>query len=747
MVIDHVAEHPDFCRHPTPERYGFQSYISMPIRLPDGSFFGTLCAIDPRPARVSTPAVVGMFKMFADLIGFHLDAQRRLAEGDALRRSESFVSGILAASPDCIKVLSRDGVLEFMSAHGVVLNQLNSAQDVLGLEYAALWPEWERGELRAAVREAASGKTSRVVGFAPTAKGEPRWWEVSFSPFQPEGGDVLKLVAISRDITERYEAEAVRGSAAIALQTLNDSLEQQVAERTAELRLSRDILQSSAAPICAFDTVYRLIAFNQAHSDEFFRIFGHRVQLGEVFPDLFPVDQAPVMRGFMARALQGEVFTVTEEFGDPDLAKPYWEVSYSPLRDASGQIIGAFHYAKDISERLRAEAELARTQDALRQSQKMEAVGQLTGGVAHDFNNLLTIIRSSIDFLRRPELPDDRKRRYLDAVSETVDRAAKLTSQLLAFARRSALKPEVFDLGERLRVVSEMLDAVTGARIQVVIENLDEPCFVKADISQFETALINLAVNARDAMGGEGTLSLRLRQTERLPSIRGHAEVRGSFAAISLGDTGTGIEVEQLTRIFEPFFTTKAVGKGTGLGLSQVFGFAKQSGGDVDVETKIGCGTTFTLYLPEVEALSRAQAKQTDPAEAASPLGAGQCVLVVEDNLEVGRFATQILEDLGYKTTWAVNAEEALDRLGTDGAGYDAVFSDVVMPGMGGLALAQQVRLRFPGLPILLASGYSHILAQDGAEGFELIHKPYSAEQLGRILRQLTAREMDSLTG
>jgi PAS domain S-box-containing protein len=744
VIIDHVAEDPAYCRHPTPQRYGFQSYVSMPIRLPDGSFFGTLCALDPRPTQVSTPAIVGMFRMFADLIGFHLDAHRRLADGDTLRRSESFVTGILAASPDCVKVLSVDGVLEFMSARGVVLNQLESVQDVLGREYASLWPEAERGKLREAVRAAAAGQTTRVVGFGPTAKGEPRWWEVSFAPFQPEGSAALKLVGISRDITERYEAEAARRGAAETLQTLNDSLERQVAERTAELRLSRDILQSSAEPICAFDTAYRLIAFNRAHSDEFHRIFGRRVQLGDVFPDLFPEDQAPVMRGFMTRALAGEIFTVTEEFGNPDLVRPYWEVSYSPLRDEAGAIIGAFHFAKDISERLRAEAELAQTQDVLRQSQKMEAVGQLTGGVAHDFNNLLTIIRSSVDFLRRPELPDERKRRYLDAVSDTVDRAAKLTSQLLAFARRSALKPEVFDLRERLRAVAEMLDTVTGARIRVEVETLDEPCFVEADVSQFETALINLAVNARDAMEGEGALTLRLRRTERLPPIRGHAEARGAFAAIALGDTGSGIEAGQLERIFEPFFTTKAVGRGTGLGLSQVFGFAKQSGGDVDVETKVGAGTTFTLYLPEVEARAAAPAPESPPVEAASPMGTGQCVLVVEDNLEVGRFATQILEDLGYRTSWAVNAEEALDRLGPEGGGYDAVFSDVVMPGMGGIALARTVRRRFPGLPVLLASGYSHVLAQDGAEGFELIHKPYSAEQLGRILRQLTARRPDS---
>ena len=247
-----------------------------------------------------------------------------------------------------------------------------------------------------------------------------------------------------------------------------------------------------------------------------------------------------------------------------------------------------------------------------------------------------------------------------------------------------------------------------------------------------------MAVNARDAMDGEGTLTLRLRCGAALPPIRGHLASTMPFTAVSLTDTGLGIPADALARIFEPFFTTKEVGKGTGLGLSQVFGFAKQSGGDVDVESTPGRGTTFTLYLPEIEPENRPNG-EAERVEGPSPLGSGLCVLVVEDNIEVGRFATQILEDLGYRTAWAVNAEEALDRLGRDGAGFDAVFSDVVMPGMGGVALAKELRRRLPSLPVVLASGYSHVLAQDGSHGFELLHKPYSADQLSRILRKVTA--------
>ncbi|MDX7952296.1 PAS domain-containing protein [Lichenihabitans sp. Uapishka_5] len=428
-----------------------------------------------------------------------------------------------------------------------------------------------------------------------------------------------------------------------------------------------------------------------------------------------------------------------------------------PLRDVTGREIGFLKIARDETERLandralrllnttlesRVEErsrELLVAEEAMRQSQKMEAVGQLTGGVAHDFNNLLTIIRSSVDLLRRPDLSDDRRRRYIDAVSDTVDRAAKLTGQLLAFARRQALKPEVFDVGARLKGVGEMLDTITGARIRVVTELPDTPCFVKADLSQFETALVNMAVNARDAMDGDGVLSIRLRCGAAMPPIRGHAGAAGPFAAVSITDTGTGIEEDKIARIFEPFFTTKGVGKGTGLGLSQVFGFTKQSGGDVDVESEVGEGTTFTLYLPEVES-DAAPARADRGSDVPSPGGAGRRVLVVEDNIEVGRFSTQVLQDLGYETTWAANAEEALDRIGEHGADFDVVFSDVVMPGMGGIELAKQLRRRLPDLPIVLASGYSHVLAEEGPHGFDLLHKPYSAEQLSSTLRRVPRR-------
>ncbi|WP_349631438.1 response regulator [Bradyrhizobium sp. BR 10289] len=385
-------------------------------------------------------------------------------------------------------------------------------------------------------------------------------------------------------------------------------------------------------------------------------------------------------------------------------------------------------------------AELMNAEEALRQAQKMEAVGQLTGGVAHDFNNLLTIIKSSTDLLRRPGLAEERRRRYVDAISNTVDRAAKLTGQLLAFARRQALKPEVFDASERVKAISDMLRTIVGSRIRIETEMPRESCPVEADASQFETALVNMAVNARDAMKGEGTLHIRIEDIAAMPAVRGHAGNPAPFVAVSLTDSGSGIPADKLAHVFEPFFTTKEVGKGTGLGLSQVYGFAKQSGGDVAVTSEVGRGTTFTLYLPRAahEAASDKDRTEIDlnQDDAQAERDRGPRVLVVEDNVEVGRSSTQILTDLGYDTTLATNATEAL-RLLDEADRFDVVFSDVIMPGMNGVELGREIRRRHPKVPVVLTSGYSEVLAEEGRHGFDLVQKPYAAEELSRVLRRV----------
>ncbi len=420
------------------------------------------------------------------------------------------------------------------------------------------------------------------------------------------------------------------------------------------------------------------------------------------------------------------------------------------LRDESGhprRMVGAMH---DLTPHKQAEAALRqlnetlehrvleqvsarlKIEDALRQSQKLEAIGQLTGGVAHDFNNLLTIIRSAAEMLRRPGVAEEKRVRYVEAIADTADRAAKLTSQLLAFSRRQALKPQVFNVGARIEAVRDMLTTVVGSRVALKIETDCEICYVEADASQFETALVNMAVNARDAMQDAGELTIGIEPTNAVPSVRGHLASKGDFVAIRVADTGAGIEGGKLAQIFEPFFTTKEVGKGTGLGLSQVYGFTKQSGGEVSVHSVIGEGTTFTMFLPRVPPqLEEAASGRTEQEKQ----GRGH-ILVVEDNEQVGAFSTDLLGELGFTTTWAPNADAALRLLADNPQTYAAVFSDVVMPGMNGVEMGLEVRRRAPGLPVILTSGYSHVLAQEGSHGFELLQKPYSIDDLTRVLRR-----------
>ena len=375
-----------------------------------------------------------------------------------------------------------------------------------------------------------------------------------------------------------------------------------------------------------------------------------------------------------------------------------------------------------VAERTR---ELEIANDALRQSQKMEAIGQLTGGIAHDFNNLLTVIRGSADVLRREGLSEEKRHRYVDAIADTADRAARLTGQLLAFARRQALRPEIFDAGLRVTSIAEMLRSVLGSRIRLEI-NADCPdCFVNADTAQFETALVNLAVNARDAMDGEGELKI---------AISREVEATNEFVSVEIADTGHGIERDKVDRIFEPFFTTKDVGKGTGLGLSQVYGFTKQSDGEIRVESEVGVGTKFRLLLP---------ARDDRPKEAPTnriieDRRTGGRVLIVEDNDDVRQFAVDLLTDLGFEAEIAASALTALELI-SKGATFDVIFSDVVMPGMSGIEFARIIRERTPKVPIVLTSGYSHVLVEEGQHGFPLLHKPYSAEGVERALHE--ARE------
>ena len=413
--------------------------------------------------------------------------------------------------------------------------------------------------------------------------------------------------------------------------------------------------------------------------------------------------------------------------------------SGSPLTAVDGQLDGHIIVARDITERRHAELERAELESQFRQAQKMEAVGRLAGGVAHDFNNLLTVIMGRSEFLRLHIPVNDPLLRHVDVITQGAQRAAKLTGQLLAFSRRQVLQPKVLDLNVVIGAMAEMLRRLIGENI--VLVTLPAPGLgrVMADPGQVEQILMNLAVNARDAMPVGGRLMLETSNVVRDESYaRHHVGARpGPYVMLAVTDTGTGISAETQARLFEPFFTTKGPGKGTGLGLATVYGIVKQSGGNIWVYSEPGHGTCFKVYLPRVDAT----ADDLEGLEGAgtSPRG-HETVLLVEDEPDLRELALEILEMHGYRVLAAAEAGEAI-RLSEGHAGrIELLLTDVVMPGMSGRELALQLAERRPELRVIYMSGYTaDAMASTGVLEPEImfLQKPYSPADLGTKVREV----------
>ena len=400
--------------------------------------------------------------------------------------------------------------------------------------------------------------------------------------------------------------------------------------------------------------------------------------------------------------------------------------------------MGFAKITRDITEKKEAERALEQAREALFQSQKMDAVGQLTGGVAHDFNNLLTVIVGGLDTIARSQ-PDETVRinRGLDMARHAAERAASLTSRLLAFSRRQPLQPRSTDLNMLVRNMTDLLHRSLGE--QVEIEGVLSPRLWTAEVdpNQLETAILNLAVNARDAMPDGGKLTIETANTH-LDHVATDAEVApGEYVLLSVSDTGSGISGDVLQRVFEPFFTTKALGRGTGLGLSMVYGFVKQSGGHVTIHSEPDRGTSVKLYLPRC--MGEEPSAANEVAEDCPRARDNEVVLVVEDNDPVRAFSVMSLTDLGYKVLEARNAEEAFQVL-EGNQRIDLLFTDVVLPGETGRALADRALELRPGLSVLFTTGYArNAIVHHGRldPGVELLPKPFAFDQLAARVREV----------
>lgn len=503
--------------------------------------------------------------------------------------------------------------------------------------------------------------------------------------------------------------------------------------RLSEARL-RGVLNSISDGFYAVDRAWVITEFNPA-AEAYFRLRRDDI----IGRDLWSMiaDASEDFKALLRAAMDGAPMATLEA---PSLYRPgrYVELRIAPTEE------GLCVALTDITDRKRAIQEVQRRLDAavaertaalqeklaaeeqLRQAQKLEAVGQLTGGVAHDFNNLLMIIAGGLNMLERSDAPG-RREMLMARMREAVDRGANLTRQLLAFSRRHQLNPESISLADYFASLNDLLGRSLGVNVRVAIDVPANVAPVMADRNALQLAILNLAVNARDAMNDSGVVTIRARDG-------GIDDPAAPFVCISVLDTGAGMSAEVLTRIFEPFFTTKEIGKGSGLGLAQVHGFAQQSGGAIHVLSTPGQGTAMTLVLPRASnAPATAHTSVASPPKLAASNVRG-AVLLVEDDHEVAAVTGEMLADLGWRVTHVDSAEGALNAL--DRGGYDLVFSDVMMPGgKSGIELARDVRAIEAAPPIVLTSGYSEsVRAEAQRLGVPLLPKPFSLEALAHVL-------------
>ncbi|HWT11193.1 MAG TPA: PAS domain S-box protein [Allosphingosinicella sp.] len=576
------------------------------------------------------------------------------------------------------------------------------AAEIIGEHFSRFFTDEDResGLPARALRTAAEEGKFESEGWRVRKDGTRFWASVVIDPVHDDSGALVGFAKITRDISDKKEAERALFASEQRFRTLVEGV--------------RDYA------IYMLDQDGRITNWNAGAS----AIKGYRADeiIGQHFSRFYTSeDQA---NGEPARALETALREGKYEKEAWRVKKDgsyFWaSVVIDPIYDDKGEFVGFAKITRDMTERRRAQIELEEARTALFQAQKLQALGELTGGIAHDFNNLMTVIRGSADLLRRGNLTEEKRRRYLDAIVETSDRAATLTSHLLAFSRRQPLRPQVIDVNVRLDAIGEVLSRTLGSQIEVELDLAPDLWPSEVDAAELETALLNAAFNARDAMPGGGRLTIA---TSNAPSEG------GDLIAIALSDTGEGMNQEVMDRAFEPFFTTKPVGKGTGLGLSQIHGFAAQSGGRAEIRSSPGAGTTVCIFLPRAtKPLAEAQHGQPQPQ-----LPPGLTVLLVEDNPHVLAFAEQLLEELQCKVLAAESGEQALALL-DEGHAVDLLFADVVMPGMSGVELARTVRASLPSLPVVLATGYSDEILSGAGSGMEILRKPYDPRTVGAAI-------------
>ncbi|MGA8509093.1 MAG: PAS domain S-box protein [Candidatus Sulfotelmatobacter sp.] len=628
---------------------------------------------------------------------------------------------LLEAFPDAVVAVDLDGTIVQVNSQAQELFGYDR-DELIGQKVEMLVPESYRRQHHHHRQTFAQTPKTRRMGadldlYGRRSNGSEFSVEISLSPISTENGAFV-LSAI-RDISDRKRiAEELRRA--------NEELHRRTTEQLGEYR-SRlaSIIDSSEDAILSKDLNGIITSWNKGAE----RIYGYRTEevVGKQIsllttsdrPDEIPEILRKIGRG--ERIENHESVRVTKDGRHLDVS-----VSVSPLRNAAGDIVGASAIARDITIQKRAEGQL-------RQSQKMEAIGRLAGGVAHDFNNVLGIINACAEFLRDRIDPSTEPSLYVENIKKAIERGTSLTKQMLAFSRTSAIQPRVLDLNERLRDISKLLRPLLGADVEILVVPGTPSAVVEADPGQLDQVVVNLAVNARDAMprGGKFILETGTVRLDESFAEQHQAMAPGKYVMLTVSDTGSGMDEATVSRIFEPFFSTKEAGKGTGLGLATVYGIVKQSAGHILVYSEPGHGTTFKIYLPSAEHKIGAGSKPE--VETVSPKRQGTTILLVEDDEIMRSLTRKLLQEHGYTVIEADDGKSALEWMESHPNRIDLLLTDVVMRRMSGPELAERLNGSHPTLKVVYMSGYTGELMANREVlkfGVTLLEKPFSRTAL-----------------
>jgi PAS domain S-box-containing protein len=687
----------------------------FPIRGADGVYRPFLTRINPT------------FDLQGNLthwFGVNTDISLQLKAEDAAAKTEARFRLIADSMPQMVWASKAGGAADYYNARwyeftGAPIGSTDGdgwRQMLHPDDLDAAWSSWRQALER--------GSPYRREHRLRHHSGVYRWVLASAQPERDVDGLIIRWYGTYTDIEDIVQARRV-------LQRSRDSLELEVIARTGERNLLATLVETTDVMIMAVDLAYNIIAINKANADEFERVYGIRVGVGDNLLRLFAdrADELRPMQSAWSRVLAGEEVTLIEPRGNPVRERSSYEIKYRPLRDPTGAQIGAFQFASDVTARLRDQARLAQAQAALIQTQKLEAMGQLTGGVAHDFNNLLTPIIGSLDILHRRGIGGAREQRLIDAAFQSAQRAKVLVQRLLAFARRQPLQATAIDAGALIKGLADLINSTIGPQIVLNVEVAEDLPFAKADPNQLEMAILNLAVNARDAMDGPGTICISVAAAALEDGDVPHLK-SGRYLRVQVADTGHGMDEATLSRAIEPFFSTKGVGQGTGLGLSMAHGLAIQLGGALTIASQPGKGTRVSIWLPECDESPAANDGTHGPQLS---LWAGTALLV-DDEACIRVSTADMLNALGFAVREASSAESALAAI-DGGLTPELLITDHLMPGMTGVQLARLVRERTPKTKTLIVSGFADV---DGIDpSFPRLTKPFMQSELEAAIANL----------